>query len=109
MKMKEELAMLRMEKAALTDSHHKKDEIILSLKNENKNSKNGYNCLLGQHVGVMLEKNVVVRENKELKEKLDRIKCELEEKTVENKNIRKELDIATFVTILSLLINKSLF
>ena len=107
--MKEELAMLRMEKAALTDSNQNKDEIILNLTNENKslkneikNSKNDYNCLLGQHVGVMLEKNVVVRENKELKEKLDGIKCELEEKLVENKKIKKELDIARFVTILSL-------
>jgi len=101
MKMKEELAMLRMEKAALTDSNQNKDEIILnltnenkSLKNENKNSKNDYNCLLGQHVGVMLEKNEEVREKEGLKEKLGLIKSQLEEKVVENKKIRKELDIA---------------
>ena len=87
--MKEELAMLRMEKAALTDSSQKKDEIILNLKNENKNSKNDYNCLLGQHVGVMLEKNKEVREKKVLKEQLDFIKCQLKEKVVENKKIRK--------------------
>ena len=100
--MKEELAMLRMEKAALTDSSQKKDEIILNLKNENKNSKNDYNCLLGQHVGVMLEKNKEVREKKVLKEQLDFIKCQLKEKVVENKKIRKELDIARFISILSL-------
>ena len=87
--MKEELAMLRMEKAALTDSSQKKDEIILNLKNENKNSKNDYNCLLGQHVGVMLEKNKEVREKKVLKEQLDFIKCQLKDKVVENKKIRK--------------------
>ena len=100
--MKEELAMLRMEKAALTDSSQKKDEIILNLKNENKNSKNDYNCLLGQHVGVMLEKNKEVREKKVLKEQLDFIKCQLKDKVVENKKIRKELDIARFISILSL-------
>ena len=101
--------MLRMEKAALTDSNQNKDEIILSLKNENnslknenKNSKNDYNCLLGQHVGVMLEKNKEVREKKVLKEQLDFIKCQLKEKVVENKKIRKELDIARFISILSL-------
>ena len=46
--------MLRMEKAALTDSDQNKDEIILSLINENKNLKNDKCCLLRQHVGVML-------------------------------------------------------
>ena len=40
------------------------EEIILSLTNENKSLKNDYSCLLGQHVGVMLEKNEEVREKK---------------------------------------------
>jgi len=101
MKMKDELSMLRREKAALTDSNQNKDEIILilknennSLKNENKNSKNDYNCLLGQHVGVMLEKNEVVKENKCLKEKLNAIKCQLEGKVVENKKMQGDLETA---------------
>ena len=42
----------------------KEEEIILSLTNENKNLKNDYSCLLGQHVGVMLENNEEVREKK---------------------------------------------
>ena len=102
--MKEELAMLRREKAALTDSNQNKDEIILSLKNENnslknenKNSKNDYSCLLGQHVGVMLEKNAVVGENKRLKEQLGVIKCELEEKIAENEKIKGDLENTKFV------------
>ena len=65
----------------------KEEEIILSLTNDNKNLKNDYSCLLGQHVGVMLEKNEEVREKK-LKEKLDEIKCELEKKNTENKKRR---------------------
>ena len=46
--------MLRMEKAALTDSNQNKDEIILNLTNENK--KNDKSRLLRQHVGVMLRR-----------------------------------------------------
>ena len=71
MNMVNELAMLRMEKAALTDSNQNKDEIILSLANENKNLKNDSSCLLRNHLGVMVEKNEVVREKNELKEQLD--------------------------------------
>ena len=67
---------LAAHKARMADEE---EEIILSLTNENKNLKNDYSCLLGQHVGVMLEKNEEVREKK-LKEKLDEIKCELEKK-----------------------------
>ena len=78
------------------------EEIILSLTNENKNLKNDYSCLLGQHVGVMLEKNEVVKENKCLKEKLNAIKCQLEEKVVENKKIKGDLKAAKFVNITSI-------
>ena len=62
-----------------------------------KNSKNDYSCLLGQHVGVMLEKNVVVRENKCLNKKLDVIKCQLDEKNTENKEIKGDLENTKFV------------
>ena len=47
-------------------------------------SKNDYSCLLGQHVGVMLEKNEEVREKKGLTEKLYVTTCQLEEKVVAN-------------------------
>ena len=84
MKMVDELAMLRREKAALTDSNQNKDEIILNLKNES-------SCLLTNHIRVMVEKREVVREKKELKEELDVVKCQLEEKILEDEKVKDEV------------------
>ena len=90
--MVDELAMLRREKAALTDSNQNKDEIILNLKNES-------SCLLRNHIRVMVEKREVVREKNELKEQLEVVKCELEEKVSENEIIKGELENTRFVYI----------
>ena len=53
-------------------------------------------CMLEQHVGTLLEKNVL---NKKLEEEM----AKYDELKVENENIKKELENARFNTILSIL------
>ena len=92
MNMVNELAMLRREKAALTDSNQNKDEIILSLKNES-------SSLLKNHIRVIVEKREVVREKEDLEGQLNVIKDQLKEKVMENEMIKGELENTRFVYI----------
>ena len=58
-------------------------------------------CMLEQHVGTLLEKNVLNKKLKEETRKYDELKTE-------NEKIKKELENARFSTFSVYLINKSL-